>query len=290
MFDRLCPRPHLLLPGLAAAALAACGLTTEVAPTPTRAVGEVNSPLSDYNLSESADGQRRVWARSKANFAGAHILESQRGPGGWSEPRELPFSDTRWRDSDPWLTPDGRTLYFVSDRPVPARPDGHDLNIWRAGLGPEGWGRPEPLGDEVNSPAEELGPELHGGRLYFGSNRPGGLGGLDLYAAEQRDGGFAPAQPLPAPVNSAASEGDPTFSPDGRTLVFWRLIDRQLVLHRTERSGGGWTEPVALPGRFSFGAMQITPAFSPDGRSLRFASTPGAGPTALFDVYETAWP
>lgn len=280
---------RLLLPCLAAT-LAACTLIAEVAPTPTRAIGEANSPLSDYNLSEAADGQLRVWARSQANFVAARILESRRGPGGWSEPRELPFTDSRWRDSDPWLTPDGHTLYFISDRPLPARPDGHDLNIWRVSRGAEGWGKPEPLGDEVNSSAEELGPELHGGRLYFGSNRPGGLGGLDLYVAEQRGAGFAPAQALPAPINSAASEGDPTFSPDGRTLVFWRLADRLLVLHRAERSGSGWAEPVALPERFTFGAMQITPAFSPDGHSLRFASTPSAGPAALFDLYEAAWP
>ncbi len=282
--------PRRLVPALLATLGHALLASAALAASP---IAEVDSPLSDYNLSESADGRHRVWARSQAGFAGARIVESRRVDGGWSEPREWPHTDPRWRDSDPWLMPDGRTLYFISDRPLPWRPDGHDLNIWRARRADDGtWATPEPLGDEVNSEAEELGPEWHDGRLYFGSNRPGGLGGLDLYSAEQRGNGFAPAQPLPAPLNSAGSEGDPTFSPDGRSLVFWRLAPGgRLLLHRADRRDNGrWDEPVPLPERFAPGAMQITPAFAPDGRTLRFATARSAGREALFDLVEHAWP
>ena len=55
----------------------------------------------------------------------------------------------------------------------------------------------------------ELGPELHDGTLYFGSARPGGKGGLDLYRAKAMGAGFDHAQPLGTPFNSAESEGDP---------------------------------------------------------------------------------
>lgn len=279
-------------------------------PGPARRL-EVSSTLSDYNLSSSADGRVRVWARSLAGFSGAHIVESEHGVGGWSSPRPMPFADPRWRDSDPWLTPDGQTLYFISDRPLAHRPGAHDLNIWRVQREPSGgWGRPQPLGDEVNSEAEELGPELHDGVLLFSSNRAGGAGGLDIYRAAQRADGFERSHPLGAPVNSATSESDPTISPDGRTLVFWRVSAGRLVLHAATREGAGWSEPAPLPDRFNPGSQQITPAFTSDGRHLTFATdaagetdAPGAvgasgtrarrsstpGTPVLYDLYVAPW-
>ena len=282
----------LLVAAAAASALLAGCAAGPASDAPRRV--EVSSALSDYNLSTRSDGQHRVWARSLAGFAGAHIVESEHTAAGWSPARPLPFADPRYRDSDPWLTPDGTTLYFISDRPLPQRPSAKDLNIWRVQRTAAGWGVPQPLGDEVNSEAEELGPELHDGVLYFGSNRRGGAGGLDIYTAAQQGDGFASARALPAPVNTAGSESDPTLSPDGRTLVFWRVAGRRLVLHRAERQGEGWGEPVPLAERFNPGSQQITPSFSADGRTLSFASDAGgtaaAGdPRALFDLYAATW-
>lgn len=251
-----------------------------------------SSRRSDYNLGASADGRHRVLARSDARFENARILESTRVASGWSTPEPIAFSDARWRDSDPWLTPDGQTLYFISDRPTPARGDRHDLDLWRAHRTDGGWSAPEHLGDTVNSPGEELGPELHGDTLYFASSRAGGRGGLDLYAARIDRDRVGAAQALPAPLNSATSESDLTFTADGRTAAFWRVIDKRLLLHVATRDGDGWTPPVALGDAANPGPMQITPAFAADGRSLVFASdVPRAGQDAgLFDLYEVRWP
>jgi Tol biopolymer transport system component len=255
---------------------------------------DVSSARSDYNLSVRA--AHRVFARSDADFAGARIYESTRTGEGWTEARQVAFSDPRWRDSDPWLTPDGRTLYFISDRPTPARPDKRDFDLWRAKRTPAGWSAPEHLGEAVNSPGQELGPELHGATLYFASSHTGGAGGLDLYAAPV-DGDPAVVLPgapraLPAPLNSPRSESDPTFSAEGRTIVFWRSVDARLLLHVADRDGEGWSTPRPLPDAANPGAMQITPSFVPGGATLVFASdAPREGQAAgLFDVYEVRWP
>lgn len=251
-----------------------------------------SSERSDYNLSTSADGHHRVFARSDAQFANARIFESTRTPSGWSTPQPVAFSDARWRDSDPWLTPDGRTLYFISDRRTPARGERRDLDLWRAHRTDAGWSVPEHLGDAVNSPEEELGPELHGDTLYFASSRAGGRGGLDLYAARVDGDRVGAAQALPGPFNSATSESDFTLSPDGRTAVFWRVVERRLLLHVATRDGNAWSAPAPLGEAANPGPMQITPAFAADGRSLVFASTaPRAGQGAgLFDLYQVRWP
>ncbi|HEX8191584.1 MAG TPA: hypothetical protein VF552_01660 [Allosphingosinicella sp.] len=252
-------------------------------------VPEASSPQNDYNLSEA--GRTRVFARSEAEFRNARIMVSERSRAGWSEPRQIAFSDPRWSDSDPWLTPDGRTLYFISDRPAPGRAEGaRDYDIWRAVRTATGaWSAPERLGPEVNSAGQELGPELHGTTLYFSSARRSGLGGLDIYAAPAAGTGFARAALLDGPFNGAASDSDFTLSPDGRTALFWRSGEGGTgLLHIARRTAGGpWSEPAPLPAAINRGPFNFTPSFSRDGRTITYAST---GADGLADIYRARLP
>lgn len=251
-------------------------------------VATASSPLNDYNYSLDRGERRLVFARSEADFRNARIFSAERIGARWQAPAPIAFSDPRYSDTDPWLSPDGRTLYFVSDRPLPSRPDKRDLNIWRSTWQAQGWSAPVPLGPEVNSPGPELGPELHGGVLYFSSVRRGGAGGLDLYAARQSGDGFAPAAPIEGPFNSAESDSDFTLSADGRTAAFWRGQGGGGAVHVSRNQNGAWTEPKPLGADVNFGPFTFTPSFSRDGKRLRFASTaPRAGQDAgLADIYE----
>lgn len=257
------------------------------APTPFLPAA-VSGARNDYNLSLSDDGRTMVFARSDADFRGARIMVATRKGKGWTAPRPIGFSDARWRDSDPWLSGDGRTLYFVSDRPTAARPDKTDLDIWRSVRMGGAWQAPEHLGDVVNGAGEELGPELHDGVLYFGSGRRSGMGGLDIYASRLSDGRFGKPTLLPAPINSAASESDFTLSRDGRTALFWRSVGDQGLLHVSRRAAdGGWSAPVPLSAAANIGPFNFTPALSADGQWLSFASTRArAGqPAGMADLY-----
>tara|TARA_B110000503_G_C7123992_1_gene403745 strand:- start:344 stop:1774 length:1431 start_codon:yes stop_codon:yes gene_type:complete len=66
------------------------------------------------------------------------------------------------------------------------------------------WSIPKPL-EGLNSPYDEVFPNFHEGDLLFGSDRPGGFGGFDVYRSTRREL-FAKAHPLPAPVNSGGDE------------------------------------------------------------------------------------
>ncbi|HEY0627578.1 MAG TPA: hypothetical protein VGD10_12740 [Allosphingosinicella sp.] len=257
----------MLKPLAAVAALALAG----AAPEPLQFV---NSPLNEYNPSFDRPERLMVFARSEAEFRNAKIYVSQKRRGKWAAPAQIGFSDPRYSDSDPWLTPDGRTLYFVSDRPTASRPDKKDLDLWRSRLVRGVWSAPEHLGDAVNSPNPELGPELHGGILYFASVRRGGKGGLDIYTAREAAGGFGPAEALAGPFNSAQSDSDFTISPDGRHAAFWRgLGDGTARIMLSRRLAAGWSEPAPLPASVNLGPFNFTPRFSRDGKSLWLAST-----------------
>jgi len=99
----------------------------------------------------------------------------------------------------PALSPDGRSLYFVSD--MPGGYGGTDIYVCYSDGGV--WGEPENLGPEINTPRNELFPHSGpDGTLYFSSNGHPGLGGLDIFAAPPgADGGFSTPVNLGTPVN-----------------------------------------------------------------------------------------
>ena len=280
--------------GLALALILPANAASQTAPSIVLP-GAVSGDLNDYNLSLSGDGRRMVFARSEAAFARARILVSERGPDAdepWSAPRPVSFSDERYRDSDPWLTPDGRTLYFVSDRPAAGRADRHDLDIWRSVWRDGDWQAPEHLGDVVNRSGEELGPEEHDGTLYFATALRSGMGGLDIYAASSTAEGFASPRLLPAPINSAESESDFTLSGDGRTVLLWRTVDGRGLIHvARQQADGRWSEPEPLTDAVNIGGFNFTPAFG-TGTRITFASDFGRSgqPAGLADVYEASLP
>jgi hypothetical protein len=257
-------------------------------------VGAVSSPQNDYNLSFDEDERTMVFARSEAEFRNARIFIAQGRGGGWTTPEPISFSDPRYSDSDPWLTPDGNTLYFISNRPAEGRAEGRtDTDIWRSVRSGSGWSAPEHLGSGVNGPGPELGPELHQGVLYFSSVRRGGRGGLDIYAARQEAQGFGPAALLDGPFNGAESESDFTISRDGRTALFWRSGPGGTgTIHVARKSGDAWSDPAPLPASINHGPFNFTPSLSRNGRSLFYASTrerPGQE-EGLADIYSAPLP
>jgi hypothetical protein len=251
-------------------------------------VASLSSPRNDYNPSYDRSERLLVFARSDADFANAKIYVAENRRGRWSEPKPIRFSDPRYSDSDPWLTPDGSTLYFASNRPTVARPDKTDLDLWRSRRDRAGiWSAPEHLGETVNGAGPELGPEYHGGTLYFSAARKSGKGGLDIYTARESGGAWSAPALLAGPFNTATSESDFTLSADGRRAVFWRMIGDKGILHIAHRAGTGWSDPAPLPDSVNVGPFNFTPSLSRDGGTLRFASTrprPGQA-EGMADIY-----
>lgn len=266
--------------------LAALAMAGAVGAAPMLA--PLSSPRNDYNPSYDRSERLLVFARSDADFANARIYVSEKRRGRWSEPKPIRFSDPRYSDSDPWLTPDGSTLYFASDRPTAARPDKKDLDLWRSHRDRAGmWSTPEHLGETVNGAGPELGPEVHGGTLYFSAVRETGKGGLDIYAAAGSGEGFAAPAPIPGPFNTPTSESDFTLDADGDRTVFWRMVGDRGILHLARRTRAGWSNPVPFADSVNVGPFNFTPSFGRDESILRFASTrprPGQ-PAGMADIY-----
>jgi Tol biopolymer transport system component len=148
------------------------------------------------------------------------------------------------------------------------------------------FGPPENLGSVVNSPAFDGGPSISadGLTLYFTSERPGGLGGGDLWVTRRASTSeaFGPPENLGAGVNSSANEYAPSLSSDGLTLYF--DSDRPGGPGKGDvwvatRSGAGeaFGSPRSLDAPVNSEAADGLPSISGDGLALYFCTRRSGG-------------
>lgn len=120
------------------------------------------------------------------------------------------------------LSRDGLSLYFHAIN-RPGGMGGSDIWVSHRATTNDPWGLPVNPGPAINSAFDEQNPELtsDGHQLFFSSNRPGGVGGQDLYVArrhDQRDDlAWQPALNLGSGVNSTGNETGPTRFEDDAT-------------------------------------------------------------------------
>jgi TolB protein len=188
------------------------------------APGVASTGYSEIRLTLSPDGRTALWfSRDRPGGTGGYdIWMSRRTPGGWGPAQPVPFN-SKGRDFDPAFSADGRTVYFCSDRPGGAGGD----DLYRVRVRGTGFETPVNLGARVNSAGDEFAPMFSpdGATLLFSSDRAGGAGGHDLFAARWSGAGFGAAARLPGSINTAANEFDSTFLRDGATIVFARAMD-----------------------------------------------------------------
>lgn len=99
-----------------------------------------------------------------------------------------------------------------------------------------------------------------------------GIAGAQTRNAEPGDTSLA----VSAPWAAGKDNTDPTFTPDGNTVVFAHGKGTARGLYVSRRSGGRWSEPELLP--FSRQWMNFEPTFAPDGAYLVFVSNRPAHP------------
>ncbi len=170
---------------------------------------KVNTKYHEASVAFTPDNETMYFTRNnygkklKRDKAGVNHLKiymSQKVNGDWTEAVEVPFNSDDWSTGHPVLTPDGKQMYFVSDRPGSLG----ESDIFVVDIqGDNSFSEPRNLGPEINTERREMFPFINDKKLYFSSDGHVGLGGLDVYeVAFNDDDGFLEVRNLGKPINS----------------------------------------------------------------------------------------
>ncbi|QJD98169.1 OmpA family protein [Mucilaginibacter robiniae] len=148
------------------------------------------------------------------------IYVTQKKGDDWNKPFNLsaPINSPAW-ESQPSISADGRTLYFVSNRK--GGYGGYD--IYKCRLTNTGWTQPENLGPNINTPLDEQSPFIHpdDSTMYFCSNGWPGMGNKDLFVSRLgKDGKWQKPQNLGYPINSSGDENGMSITANGTYAFF----------------------------------------------------------------------
>lgn len=215
----------------------------------------VNTDQYEYFPVLTADEQTLVFTRNQRRNGGLDYQEdfyvSFSDGDGWSQAMNLgkPIN-TDDNEGAQTITADGKQLFFIGCN----RKSGlGSCDIYRSLRNGKNWGNPENLGSPVNSSKWESQPSISsdGKTLYFVSNRPGGLGGMDIWVTQLAPNGeWTIPRNLGAPINTPMSEETPFIHPDGKTLYFTSnghvgMGEKDIYVSRMD-SMGTWSTPQNL--------------------------------------------
>jgi len=132
--------------------------------------------------------------------------------GKWGDVEELPFNDDVYSNGNPALSPDNKTLFFVSDREGGLG----QTDIYKVAINDDGsFGEPVNLGPAVNTPGREMFPFVSSDNtLYFSSDGYINLGLLDIYSSGMLNGDESEPVNLGAPYNSGYDDFAFMIDPD----------------------------------------------------------------------------
>jgi hypothetical protein len=252
------------------------------------------SPRDEYAPTVTADGQRMYFTANRpGGLGGADIWFVEKDDNGWSEPAivgsPICTAGSEWFSA---ISPDGAMMVLT----LVDAPDGFgDCDLYISALQKDGkWSKPKNMGPTVNTGAWESHPVISrdSRTVYFASDRPGGVGGIDLYMSSRLPSGEWSEAKNVIGINTAGNDVTPYISLDDSTLYFSSdgVVETKtdLDIYMSRMRNGHWTLPVAVFGVNS-PAQELFPSMSGGQNVIYFCSNRN-NRVARMDIYSAPLP
>jgi hypothetical protein len=232
----------------------------------------IKSKQAHSNIVFSADGIEAYWCDH-------FLLFSKLENAYWTAPEPVPFS-IDGSDDSPFISPDGRQLFFTSKRPTNPSDTTKKENVWVVDMYENGWSEPRLLPPMVNyfffHWQISVDPK---GDLYFQYESPANKANKrDIYFSEYRDGEYQKPEPLSEMINTEHSEVQPYISPEGDYIIFARVNNQRLADGRQDislfisfrKKDNTWTRAVNIKEYVKYKYITGCPIVTQDGKYLFF--------------------
>lgn len=166
-----------------------------------------NTNMDEGALVVSPDGKLIVFAANHEDSRGRFDLYfSEKQNDSWSQPKNMGAGvNTEFWESQPSISSDGKTIFFVSDR----RGGLGGSDIWKVTRQEDGsFGNPQNMGAPINSTENEMTPFIHfdSRTMYFSSNGHKGMGGMDFFVSRFDGKKWSEPTNIGYPINSIGNE------------------------------------------------------------------------------------
>jgi hypothetical protein len=245
----------------------------------------INSTGKDEHVTITRDGRTMYFASIREGGLGNYDIYSSRyRNGGWTKAECLPSPVNTERDEfDPFVTPDGKRLFFASNRDNPG--PYWDCEIYVSEWDGENWTYPEIYDSTFVTPGKpDWGAAIPSDSttFFFSSGRPPAKPrAVQIFQSKWLEGRWSLPNPIPEPVNSGGWEATPYITPDGKTLYLnsgrGRSDKRDVDIWKFRYVDGKWDHAELMDGPFRSNNNDYDPCISPDGDHFYFTSDRDGG-------------
>ena len=241
------------------------------------APGKISTEMIfEFGAVFSNDGKEFYYATETGGKAETYMMTFE--DGAWSTPTTLLTHDI-YSYNDPFLSPDEKRLFFISNRSLAGTGPKKDYDIWYIERESGKWSQPKNAGPNINSEKNEYYISFtQTGKMYFSSNKNDHTenNNYDIYTSEFINGQFQPAMKLGPEINTEYYEADVFVSPDESYVVFAANRPEGMGsgdLHVSFRNANGtWTSSKSLGDKINTPTDDFCPFVTSDGKYLFYAS------------------
>ena len=218
-----------------------------------------NSRRADYSPMLAGDEYDQLFFTSTRNDAQGDELSGITGTkcgdifvaqkdekGKWQKPQAIDSElNSNFDEGACSFTPDNKTMYLTQCKTDPSYP--RYATICTSSRSDASWGKPSLLEITKDTLSSYAHPAISpdGEWLYFTSDMPGGMGGMDIWRVRLTQSGTGGVENLGEPINTEGDEMFPTFRPNG-DLYFSSdghpgMGGLDIYIAKPDTAGSGWT-------------------------------------------------